>query len=158
MRSRALLALLLLAGCGESGTGNRAATANQIERLSTPKVEKQDPRASARLQPITPEDLEREGLAGAGCDFSGEGRLLLAAVGSNAIVRIEGEIRHLLHSAPVGPTGGFFEDRQLSVSVGRTAESGTTAGEAGSWPARVTVTNRRIEIQQEMAGIWTCGA
>ena len=158
MRPGALLALLLLAGCGETGSGNGAATANQIERLSTPAVENRDPRASARLQPITLADLDREGLAGPGCDFSSEGRMLLAAVGSNAIVRIEGEIRHLLHSAPVGPTGGFFEDRQLSVSVGRTAESGTTAGEADSWPARVTVTNRRTEMQQELNGLWTCGA
>ena len=158
MGSRLLLALLLLAGCREQAPGQGNATANQIERLSAPRVEKADPRASARLQPLTLEDLDREGLTDAGCDFSSEGRTLLAAVGSDAIVRVENILRHLVHSAPVGPTGGFFEDRQLSVSVGRTAEGGPAAGEAGAWPARVTVTNRRTEVQQQMTGLWTCGA
>ena len=151
--------LLLPGGCDRpAAEADGGASANQIERLSRPRVEKQDPQASARLQPITLADLEREGLLGAGCDFSSEGRTLLAAVGSDAIVRIEGALRHLVHSAPVGPTGGFFEDRQLSVSVGRTGERATAGGEASAWPARITVTNRRTEVQREMAGTWSCGA
>ena len=154
-----LLAALLLPGCGEPGAaGNKAATANQIERLSTPRVEKADPEASARLQPITLEDLEREGLLGAGCDFSLEGHTLLVAVGSDAVVRVEGALRHLIHSAPVGPTGGFFEDRQLSVSVGRTEEAGTAGNALAGSAARITVTNRRTEVQREMIGTWRCGA
>ncbi len=153
-----LLAALLLPGCGEPGAaGNKAVTANQIERLSAPRVEKLDPQASARLQPITLEDLDREGLLGAGCDFSSEGRTFLAAVGSDAIVRVEGELRHLIHSAPVGATGGFFEDRQLSVSVGRTGEA-AAGDEAAGWAARITITNRRTEVQREMIGTWRCGA
>lgn len=154
-----LLAALLLPGCGEPGAaGTDAATANQIERLSTPRVEKQDPQASARLQPITPEDLEREGLLGAGCEFSLEGHTLLVAVGSDAIVRVEGALRHLIHSAPVGPTGGFFEDRQLSVSVGRTSDAGTAANPSAGSAARITVSNRRTEVQREMIGAWRCDA
>jgi hypothetical protein len=154
-----LVPIALLAACGESrGDNQGAASENQIERLSTPKPEKQDPTETARLQPVTPEDLDREGLLGAGCDFSSNGQTLLAAVGSDAIVRVQGELRHLVHSAPVGPTGGFFEDRQLSVSVGRTSEAATTADETSSWSARITVTNRRTEVQQVMTGLWTCGA
>ena len=159
MKGRALLALLLLAGCGPGGAGggDGAADTNQIERLSTPKVEKPDPRASAQLQPLTPEDIEREGLLGAGCAFARDGRILLASVGSDALVRHAGELRHLIHSAPVGATGGFFEDRHLSVSIGRTSET-AAAGEASSWPARITITNRRTEAQVELRGVWTCGA
>ena len=158
MKGRALLALLLLAGCGPGGGGDGAADTNQIERLSTPKVEKPDPRATAQLQPLTIEDIEGEGLVGAGCAFTRNGRILLASAGSDALVRHAGELRHLIHSAPVGATGGFFEDRHLSVSVGRTSEAAATAGEASGWPARITITNRRTEAQVELRGVWTCGA
>ena len=160
MKRGALLALLLLlAGCGPGGAGGEgAADTNQIERLSTPKVVKPDPRATAQLQPLTPQDIEREGLLGAGCAFARDGRILLAAAGSDALVRHAGQLRHLIHSAPVGATGGFFEDRQLSVSIGRTSEAPAAAGAASGWPARITITNRRTEAQVELRGVWTCGA
>ena len=156
---RAALAFcVLLAACGPGAPEEGNATANQIERLSRPKQEKADPLASARLQPLAAIDLEAEGLIGAGCEFRAGGELLLVAVGSDALVRVGGELRHLIHSAPVGETGGFFEDRQLSVSVGRTAGAGTTAEDAVSWPARATVTNRRTETGVELRGTWTCDA
>ena len=157
MRPAALLALML-AGCAPEAPEEANATADQVERLSTPKVEKSDPLASARLQALAAIDLEREGLLGAGCEFRGGDRLLLVAVGSDSLVKIDGELRHLIHSAPVGETGGFFEDRQISVSVGRTEGEETTLDEASSWPARLTVTNRRTEIELELRGTWSCGA
>ena len=159
MKVAPLLALLLVAGCG-SGGGEAEGSANtsQIERLSTPKVKQPDPRATAQLQPVTAEDLLQEGLVGAGCTFRRDGAILIASVGSDALVRHAGELRHLVHSAPVGGTGGFFEDRQLSVSVGRTSEEAAADAEASSWPARLTVTNRRTEAQVELRGVWTCGA
>ena len=164
-RGPVLAALLLLAGCGSAGEpANGAADANLIERLARPKVEKSDPRATARLQRLTREDLEREGLLGAGCTFSRDGQMLLAVVGSDALVRISGQRRHLIHSAPTGATGGFFEDRQIAVSVGRTDE-GDAPPETGSdpaparapgWPARLKVVNRRTEAEVELRGVWTC--
>ena len=153
-----LAPVLLLAACGAEAPEPGNATADQVERLSTPKVEKADPRASARLQPLAAIDLESEGVLGAGCEFRREGQLLLVAAGSDALVKIAGELRHLVHSAPVGETGGFFEDRQLSVSVGRTEGAGTTLDEASSWPARLTVTNRRTGAEFELRGTWSCGA
>jgi hypothetical protein len=172
-RGPVLAALLLLAGCGSAGeTANGAADANQIERLAKPRVEKSDPRATARLQRLTREDLEREGLLGAGCSFSRDGQLLLAVVGSDALVRIAGQRRHLIHSAPAGATGGFFEDRQIAISVGRTDEgdgppdtgsgpgqgTGSAPAPAGGtgWPARLKVVNRRTEAEVELRGVWTC--
>ena len=151
---------LLLAGCGPSDvdTKGAGADANQIERLSTPKVESTDLSASARLQPLSREDLDREGLSGAGCDFSRSGQLLLVSVGSDALARIDGQLRHFVQSAPVGESGGFFEDRQVSISVGRTEGEGRTVDETRRWPARATVTNRRTEQQHEMGGEWRCGA
>ena len=50
---------------------------------------------------------------------------------------------HFTHSAPVGPSGGFFEDRQVSISVGRTDPPKRRRGDVIGWPARITVTNRR---------------
>ena len=151
-------AIASLAGCGPSGEPpNGVADANQIERLSTPKELRPDPQATVRLQTIGADDVQREGLSGPGCWFSREGRMLLAAFGSDSLIRIAGELRHMIHSAPVGPTGGFFEDRHLSVSVGRDNENGTPAAGGGtSWPARATVTNRRTQAQLKLRGSWTC--
>ena len=155
MRAGALAAIFLLAGCGGEDVANGNASADQIARVSTPKEEKADPQASARLQPLTAADLAVEGLAGPGCSFSRNGQMLLAAVESNAIVRTGDGIRHMVHSAPVGPTGGFFEDRQLSVSAGRIGTFGEET--VGTWPARITVTNRRTEAELRLQGDWTCG-
>ena len=165
MRVGPVLAAVLLAGCGSAGErGNGAADANQIERLAKPRVDKHDPRATARLQRLTREDLEREGLLGAGCAFSRDGQMLLAVVGSDALVRIAGQRRHLIHSAPAGATGGFFEDRQIAISVGRTDEgdappdsgSGPARTGGAGWPARLKVVNRRTEAEVELRGVWTC--
>jgi hypothetical protein len=158
---RAVLALsLLLAGCGErAGVGNRGPSENQIERLSTPKAEEVvDRQAAARPQPLALADLEQAGLAVPACEFGRDGRRLFAVSANDAIARIGGVVRHFAHASPAGPTGGFFEDRQVSVSVGRVGAvpAGQTA--AGAWPARITVTNRRADAQIELEGIWRCRA
>ncbi|WP_129792536.1 hypothetical protein [Sphingosinicella sp. CPCC 101087] len=159
MSFRFAMTLVLLAGCGrEDGALEGNASANQIERLSTPSEEEGDPLTAVRLQPLEPSDVEREGLLGAGCAFSVGGQLLLAATGGDAIVRMQDGIRHLVPSGPIGPTGGFFEDRQLSISVGRSGPAGRAVAEGSSRPARITVTHRRAELEQAHAGAWTCGA
>ncbi len=157
------LALLMLAGagCGDSGLVGEdgGVTANQIERLSTPGEEVVDPQATARLQPIGLDDLDQAGLRDPACDFSRNGRMLLAVTSDDAVAKIGGAILHLTHSGPVGPSGGFFEDRQLSISVGRTdAAAADAVGAAAGWPARITATNRRTEAQIDLEGIWRCGA
>ena len=53
----------------------------------------------------------------------------------------------------MGPSGGYFEDRQLSVSVGRIGEA---TADTGRWPARIVITNRRAEAQIELDGVWRC--
>ena len=155
---RVLVAALLLAGCGAGDGGADApASENQIERLSTPRAEKHDPSASARPQPIAVGELQREGLLGAGCDFSSDSAMLLVAANGVAAVRIEDRLRRLPQSAPVDGTGGFFQDAEISVSVGRTEEAATGRKAEPSWPARITVTNRRTGAQQRLPGVWNCG-
>jgi hypothetical protein len=158
MRGLAVL-LLLLGACGERGIvgEDRGVTENLIERVSTPRNEVVDQSASARLQPLAPADLVSDGPIGPGCAFSRNGRLMLTASSSDAIARIDGRLLHFVHSSPVNASGGFFEDRQLSISVGRVGETAAAAGETGSWPARLTVTNRRHHIQAQLDGVWRCG-
>jgi hypothetical protein len=154
MRAAALLALLAT-GCGGGGDDRNVST-DQIERLATPKKEeKADPQAGARLQPLTLADLDAAGMPDPACDFSRAGVVLVAATSDDAIARIGGRLLHLNHSSPIEPTGGFFEDRQVSVSIGRIAEA-QPVGEGGGWPARIIVTNRRAAAQTELGGLWRC--
>jgi hypothetical protein len=158
---RAGLALCLLAaGCGhEVPVSNGGANEAQIQRLSTPKEEVAvDPQAGARLRPLTTADLDQAEMSAAPCGFSRDGQLLLAVTEADAIARVAGTLRHFAHSAPAGPTGGFFEDRLVSISVGRVGEVDPGEGAAGSWPGRITVTNRRVRAQTELDGVWRCGS
>lgn len=150
---------MLLSGCGDGvAVTDRGASENQMERLSTPRKEVVDPQAPARLQPLDRADLVQAGLADPLCDFSRDGRMLFAVSAADAIARVGGTVRHFAHSTPAEPTGGFFEDRQVSVSVGRVGEVRPGEGAVGSWPARITVTNRRAEAQTELNGVWRCGS
>ena len=159
MRRIGLALCLLAAGCGhEVPVSNGGASAAQIERLSTPQEPVVDTQAGARVQPLATVDLARSGMAGPACDFSRDGRMLLAVSPGDAIARVAGTLRHFAHSSPAGPTGGFFEDRQVSISVGRVGAVVPGEGPAGSWPGRLTVTNRRAHAQIELMGIWRCGS
>jgi hypothetical protein len=159
MRAGLALPCLLLAGCGhEVPVSNGGASVEDIQRLSTPKQVVVDTQAAARLQPLAPADLASAGMVAPSCDFSRNGRMLLAVSPSDAIARVAGGLLHFAHSSPAGPTGGFFEDRQLSISVGRVGAVIPGQGTAGSWPGRITATNRRAHAQVELEGIWRCGA
>jgi hypothetical protein len=157
---RSALALCLLAtGCSrEVPVSNVGADEAQLQRLSTPKVVAVDTQAGARPQPLAPADLVQAGMAAPPCDFSRDGRILLAVSATDALARVAGTLRHFVHSSPAGATGGFFEDRQVSISVGRIGAVGPGEGAAGSWPGRMTVTNRRARAQIELDGVWRCGA
>ncbi len=147
MKARLLVAAAcLLAGCDAGG--NRAAETDQIERLSRPQNVTVPSGNPAGLLPLTPEDLAGEDYAGAPCAFTADGRLLLAASGEGALARLEDGLRHLVPSGPVGPSGGYFEERQVSVSIGRDAD--------GEGAARARVTHRRAEAQEDIMGDWTC--
>jgi hypothetical protein len=140
----ALLALAV-AACGGGGDGN--ASHEQIERLSTPEQNKvEDVSMTARLQPL--QRADGGSLSNASCRFVRDDQVLMLASTEGAIARINGELRTLVPAGPVGPTGGFFEDRQVSLSVGAGAAIGS---------ARVLVTNRRTGAQTQVLGIWNCG-
>ncbi|MDQ8755546.1 hypothetical protein RCO27_04825 [Sphingosinicella sp. LHD-64] len=147
MRSLAIASLsLAVAACGGSGDADGNASREQIERLSTPEQNKvEDVSETARLQPL--QQADAGSLSGASCRFIRENRVYVLASAEGAVARLNDELRTLVPAGPVGPTGGFFEDRQVSISVGAGAAIGS---------GRVLVTNRRTGVQQQRLGIWNC--
>jgi hypothetical protein len=161
MRLFLALFLLPLAACGGGASGGDAKVdANQIERLSHPKIEpQQDPQITARPQPLTGADLRGGGMADPPrCDFSTDGHRLFAAQGGDSIARINNLLLHFDQPSPAGPTGTFVTDRQLSISIGRTEGTDPGGADDDRWPARLTATNRRTGAQVELTGTWRCGA
>jgi len=149
MRRVAALALVLLAGCGGRGNTDEPPDTNEIRRLSTPGGSPTDAKAeSASIGPLRPEDQVALGESGARCHFLRNNQLLVAASGNDAVARIGGELRHFVQTAVADESGIFLEDRQVSISIGRVDPAGAAA--------RLTVTNRRTEVQERWAGAWRC--
>jgi len=157
MPRRLPILLLMLAGCRAEGDGHMASAPdlNQIERLSTPPEAVDDPKAGARLEPLSPQDLAGAGMAGVACGFTSGGALLLAARGGDTLIKHSGVLIHLAQSSPMGPSGGYFEERRLRISIGRT-EAGAAYDQTGAAPARAMITDRTNQAQVELTGIWAC--
>jgi hypothetical protein len=153
MRAAVLFAIALLAGCGEDSpvSDGKGPSEDEIRRLSTPEVEVIDPQRPVRPQPLKVADLAP--MPAPVCAFGRDGKMFLAVSEREAIARIRGRLRHLAHRAPLGPSGGFFADRRISISIGRV---GGVSGDIGAWPARITITNRRAGAQMEIEGVWRC--
>jgi hypothetical protein len=148
MRPFPLAALALLAGCGggEDVPENRGISTEQIQRVSTPpNLIKHDPTAAIAMQPLT---AIESALVGPGCRFVRNGQTLVVATGGDAIARIAGSLRHFVQTAPVTASGIFLEDRQVSISIGRTAREGDAA--------MLRITNRANAAQRNWAGTWSC--
>ena len=155
VRPAALLAALTLAACGSPDPA--ALDRNQLERIAAEENRAEPVDPTVLLQPLDDGDVAAAGLQGERCAFrSAEGARLLAAAGDAAVARIGGDVVHLVASGPVGPSGGFFEERQASVSVGRSRAPDDEAAGV-NWPARATVTNRRSGVQRDYRGSWACG-
>ena len=157
MPRRLPIVLLMLAGCRAEGGDNVASAPdpNQIERLSTPSESADDPKAGARLEPLSPQDLAGAGMASVVCGFTSGGALLLATRGDDTLIKHSGVLVHLVQSSPMGPSGGYFEERRLSISIGRT-EAGAAYDRTGAAPARATITDRTSQAQVELTGFWAC--
>ena len=153
-----LVAVVLLAGCGPGPQPGGEITSNQIERLSRPKEVVNDPKASVRLQPLTAADVRGGAESGPSCRFTQNSILYLLATGDGATARVAGSLNHYVASGPVSPSGGYFEDRQISISAGRTSQLGAANPHGTGWPGRIAVTNRRNGVQAELRGTWTCRA
>ncbi len=146
MRVIALLAALCLAaGCGSER--DAALNSEQLERIAFEQNRFEDVGRTARLQPLgafaPPADYR-----GPVCRFTRGADILVYAFGNAAAARIDGRLRTLRAQAPIGPSGGFYRDDELALSIG--VEPGA--------PARARVTNRLTETREDATGAWTCQA
>lgn len=134
--------LLGLAGCGG---GDPQVNSAQLNRIAFQRNELVDVGLTARLQPLgafaAPADYR-----GPVCRFSRGADTLVVAFGNAAAARIDGRLRGFRAEAMVGPTGGFYRDEELALSI----------GVAPNAPARARVTNRLTEAREDAEGSWVC--
>ena len=144
MRVAALGLILLAAGCGQG----RDAEVNSelLERIAIQQNESMDIEATVRLQPIAG-IVPPPAYAGRECRFTRGSEVLIHAFSAAAAARIDGVVRVFRVEGPVGPTGGFFRDRELAISIGM----------APGAPARARVTNRATRRELDVEGQWQCG-
>jgi hypothetical protein len=165
-RASAIAAAILLAGCGGGG-GEDAALLNDqqfahaIDNIAEARPEPETGPPGPNLVRVSPQDVGRELPPGPGCDFSDEGKLLLAAVGSGqALARVNGLPVRLQAEGDVGPSGGFFATPRYRISIAPLDRSGVEIGESTTWPARLVLTDRRSgekSNELRMEGTWRCG-
>jgi hypothetical protein len=142
MRIAAALTLIVLAGCDGGDTSVNSA---QLNRIAFQRNEMEDIGRTARLAPLgafsAPADYR-----GPICRFTRGADTLIFAFGSLAAARVDGVLRTFRARAMIGPSGGFYRDNELALSIG--VEPGQ--------PARARVTNRLTEAREDASGTWAC--
>jgi hypothetical protein len=155
-----LLALLASAGCG--GDREQAPDANSAEELEN-RIENlavlREETPPQRLAYLREGDLWPQNRTRPACRLHQQGRLLLVANESGAVVRVDGQRRSLMPAGPIGPTGGFFRGAGVTVSVGRTSPVAAEADAYGPGAAaRATVGGREDVPPERHEARWICGA
>jgi glucose/arabinose dehydrogenase len=159
----ALAAAAALASCGGGGEEelNDQQLAEKIENVAEVGPPDKSEAPGPALLAIRPEDRAGGFSAQGGCEFSEEGRVLLAARASGeALARVNGMAVRFAPSGPMGPSGGFFVTERYSISIGRLIETGVTVEGITAWPARLVLTDRRRREVEEvrLEGVWRCPA
>ena len=159
-RAGALLLLLAVATAGcrseeESKTSNLPADMlyNSIESAREAKPARQD--APKRLGVLAPADLPADLREGPACRLMQGERLLLHAASGGAVARIDGRPQRLRIAGPVGPSGGYFAGRGVTISVGRQVPP-VGEGYEPPAPATASVGNASDSRVEQVAGMWAC--
>ena len=148
---------LLLAACGPSGQ-ERGLSEEEINALGlghNASTEKAPTPSSIGLDPLAPEDLVAANMR-PGCMLRVGGQPVLAAEQYRALVNRYGQRTELSVDGPVGATGGFFQNQNISVSVGRPYDR-ADPDQLPSGPARVRLNDRRQNTSTEVEADWSCG-
>jgi hypothetical protein len=164
MRGRNFLAVmaLILASCGEEGSdepvGNPSADElhSRIENVAfvQPKEEAQKD-APRRLGVLQEAALPAEYRAGRSCRLTQGANLLLIAAAPGALANVDGRVTPMHIAGTVGPSGGFFEGRGASVSVGLQPPEGAAVG-SPTTHAGVTVGGDDSKPIERHEASWIC--
>jgi hypothetical protein len=155
---RLLLALLLAAGCSsEKPVQEKSAEElrREIEAVATPPtLKKEAPRF--RLAPISAAEVQAYAGDRPACVLLLGDRMLFVTNGNQGLARIDGQLRRLIASGPVGPTGGFFSIPGATVSIGRIGHYAAGAeAYVPAWTVAVAVGGSEGKPGEFDAG-WTC--
>ena len=156
-----LAAVLLLAACGGQ-EDDSVARANSVEELSN-RLDKLADRTSEDIEPpdrlgdLLQSDVGPELRSEPACRLSREGRLILIVNRAGAVARIDGRRVPLTVSGPVGPTGGFFTARGITMSIGRTRTALPESESYGrGWPARLSIGGDKERPIEKHEATWIC--
>lgn len=148
----------MLAGCSPGGDqASGGLTDAQIEALSLDKA-KQVPNSllpdMLGLGELEPEDRNDPALRG-GCILSIANQPLLLAGRYQGVVRRNGRVKRLQVNGPIGSTGAFLENEELSISIGQPRDGAGAAPRPGI--ARARINDRRNGNSTEVEANWSCG-
>lgn len=164
---RSVLSLLFLAiplaACGGGGPANEPIgdptpqeLANTIERLAEQQAEEAPKAPPGRLGMLEEAALPQAYREGRTCRLSSGNRLLLIVAAPGALAQLDGKVKQLAVSGPVGPSGGFFETQGASISVGLRAGPGAAAAGTPSTRAGLTVAGEKDRPMERHEGSWIC--
>jgi hypothetical protein len=159
----ALAIALLAASCGSgedpngsAGDVSEAELAARIENVAfAPTPEEAEKAAPRRLGLLEEATLPDEFRTGRSCRLTEGANLILVAAAFGAVANIDGRSARLAHAGPVGPSGGFFEAPDISVSIGLKRPEGAAPG-ATATRAGVTVGGDDSKPIQRFEASWTC--
>ena len=149
---------LLAAACGPSEQG-RGLTEEEINALGlggNVSAERAPTPATIGLDPLTPDDIAGANIRPS-CVLRVGGEPVLAAEQYDAVVSRYGQRTALRVEGPVGDTGGFFQNDDISISVGRPQDR-ADPDQLPTGPARARLNDRRRGTSNEVEADWSCGS
>jgi hypothetical protein len=154
----AIGAMLILAGCGPS-EHDRGLTEEEINALglgANKSAAAEPAPATIGLEALNPGDLTGANLRPI-CMLRIGGQPVLAAERYRALVNRHGRSVELRVEGPVGATGGFFQNKAISISVGRPYDR-SDPDQVAAGPARARLNDRSRGTSNEVDADWSCGS
>lgn len=155
-----VVAVVLLAGCGEKDTARQqaedAADVAMVERLSKEPLVPMVPKA------ITAQDVARYGLDKPGCSFrkNGEGEPLFIAAKDEGFLRIEGELKRYAAKGTSADLPGGARSTYVGlaswVDLVRQPDAGGALSDDLNWPARMILHDAQERVAFMADGTMTC--
>jgi hypothetical protein len=154
---------LFAASCGggegpdePAGDPSPAELADRIENVAfAPTPEEEKKAVPRRLGVLQESALPAEYRTGRSCRLTQGANLLLVAAAPGAVANIDGRMVRLGTAGPVGPSGGFYEAKGASISIGLKPLEGAAIG-AATTRAGVTVGGDDNKPLEQHEASWIC--